>query len=250
MVTYETRLSDHDAESITVRERDLSAEILGERSFPAAMYYLWTGDDPTPGEERVLDAMLSSLMVHGVTPSTLVSRVTLLSEPEAVQVAVANAVGGVGSRYIGTMKDCSEHLHDLTEAADREAAIEGLVAEHLEAGRRFPGIGHPHLDPVDPRAERLFELATDGDVAGEHVDILEAVRARFEAETGADLPINVTGAIAALTADMGMSPTAARGVAMVSRATGVVGEVLEEQERPIAGDIWQHVDANASGSTE
>lgn len=244
---YDTRLSTHDSESISVREKDLATDVLGEQSFPATLYYLWTGEEPTTGEERVFEAMLSSLMVHGVTPSSLVSRLTLFTEPEAVQNAVGNAVNGVGSRYVGTMKDCSEHLHDVASAEDRDASIETLVSDHLARGDSFPGIGHPHLEPVDPRAERLFEIAEDADVPAQYTAVLQDVRDAFEAETGASLPINVTGAIAALSADMGLPPAAARGIAIVSRASGAVGEVIEEQERPIAGDVWQHVDQNATG---
>lgn len=244
MASYRYDLSDHDAESISYRDRDLATEVLGELSFPETLFYTWTGDLPDPGEERVLEAMLNTLMLHGVTPSTLVSRLTLVSEPDAVQAAVASAVNGVGSRLIGTMKECSAALHEVAAADDREAAIETLVAEYAASDDRFPGIGHPHLEPVDPRAERLFELADEAGVRGEHVDLLADIRDAFEAEFDATLPINATGAIAALSADMGLPPTAARGIAIVSRATGVVAEVLAEQTEPMATDVWQHVDAN------
>jgi citrate synthase len=247
--SYHYALSDHDHESISYRDIDLASEVLGERSFPETLYYTWTGELPDAGERRVLEAMLNTLMLHGVTPSALVSRLTLVSEPDAVQTAVANAVNGVGSRLIGTMKECAEDLHRISAAEDREAAIDALVTEYAEGDERFPGIGHPHLDPVDPRAERLFEIAEAEGVAGEHVEILDAVRDGFEARIGAELPVNATGAIAALSADMGLPPTAARGIAIVSRATGVVAEVLAEQSTPMATDVWQHVEANA-GDTD
>jgi citrate synthase len=242
--TFESALSSHDEESITVRERDLATEVMDELSFAAALTYLWTGDVPDAGEERLVDAVLTSLMVHGKTPSAIAARMTALSEPDAVQAAVASGIAGVGSQFIGTMQGCSESLHDLADAEDTEAAVEALVADHRERGEPFAGIGHPHLDPVDPRAERLFAIAEEEGVAGEHVALLRQVRDAFEAETGLDLPINVTGAIAATTADLGLSPTAARALATVSRAAGVAGEVLEEHERPMAADVWQFVDRN------
>jgi citrate synthase len=244
MAPYQYALSDHDAESISYRDRDLASEVLGELSFPETLYYTWTGDLPDPGEERVLEAMLNTLMLHGVTPSTLVSRLTLVSEPDAVQAAVASAINGVGSRLVGTMKECSAALHEVAAADDPDAAVEALVAEYAASGDRFPGIGHPHLEPIDPRAERLFDLADEAGVAGEHVELVRDVRDAFEAEFDTTLPINATGAIAALSADLGLPPTAARGVAIVSRATGVVAEVLTEETDPIATDVWEHVDAN------
>lgn len=240
--TFESALSSHDEQSITVRERDLATEVMDDLSFAAALTYLWTGEVPDEGAERLVDAILTSLMVHGKTPSAIAARMTALSEPEAVQAAIASGVAGVGSQFIGTMQGCSAALQELAAADDTDVAVAELVADHRERGEPFAGIGHPQLDPVDPRAERLFAIAEQEGIAGEHVELLRRVRDGFEAETGRDLPINVTGAIAATTADLGLSPTAARALATVSRAAGVAGEVLEEQERPMAADVWQFVD--------
>lgn len=238
---FESALSTHDDESITVRDRDLAGEVMGELPFSGALYYLWTGEEPTAGQQRVIDAILASLMVHGTTPSEIATRMTALSEPDAMQAAVASGILGVGSRYVGTMQECAERLQTVAGSDDREEAVGTLVADYRERGDPFPGIGHPHLR-TDPRARRLFEIAETEGVAADHVEVLRAIRERFEAETGQDLPVNVTGAIAALAADMGLSPTAARGLAVVSRATGVAGAVLEEQQTPIAGDIWRAID--------
>lgn len=243
--TFETRLSTHDSETVTYREKDLPTEVMGELTFTETLYYVWTGDEPTAEERRVLDAMASSLMVHGVTPSSILSRLTLLTEPDAVQTAVANAVNGVGSRFIGTMKECAEDVEDVAAEDDRGAAIDDLVTRYREREEQFPGIGHPEFEPIDPRARTLLELAETEEIAGVHTDVLHEIRDAFENRTGAELPINVTGAIAAVSLDMGLTPTAARGIAIVSRATGVVAEVLEEEESPIAFDVWQEIDENA-----
>jgi len=243
---FETALSSHDERSIAVREKDLASEVMGELDFAAALYYLWTGEEPTDGEGRLLDAVLTSLMVHGTTPSAIAARMTAMMAPEAPQAAVASGIAGVGSRFVGPMKECSEQLSALVDADDTDAAIEEFVAESVADGDHFPGIGHPHLDPVDPRAERLFAIAAEEGLVGEHTAVLRQVSEQFEAETGRRLPINVTGAIAALTADVGLSPTAARGLAVVSRAAGVTGHVIEEEEHPIGPDIWSAVDENTT----
>ena len=241
---FQTALSSHDERSIRLREKDLTSEVMDELDFPAALYYLWTGAEPTPGERRLLDAILTSLMVHGTTPSAIAARMTAMGAPEAPQAAVASGIAGVGSRFVGPMLDCAKDLAELVGADDTDAAVDAFVAATLDAGDHFPGIGHPHLDPVDPRAECLFEIADEESHTGEHTATLRGVRDRFEAATDRDLPINVTGAIAALTADIGLSPTAARGLAVVSRAAGVTGHILEEEENPMAPAIWEAVDAN------
>lgn len=245
---FETALSRHDDESITVRDRDLATEIMGEWSFPEALLYLWTGKEPTPGEVELVEAMLASLMVHGTTAPAIAARLTAHTEPEATQAAIAAGTLGVGSRYVGTMKECAQHLRSVSEADDRTVAIEALVTDHRKRGEQFPGIGHPHLDPVDPRAQRLIEIANSHDLAGDHLAILQEIQDSFEGLIGINLPINVTGAIGALGTDIGLSPDALRGIAVLSRAGGVTGEILEEKERPIGGQIWEFVDTHTTSS--
>lgn len=239
---YETRLSTHDEESITVRGKDLSTEILGEMDFGAAFIHLLTGKSLSAEEGRLVNAMLSSLMVHGTTPHAIATRMTLLSEPNSTQGAVASGLLGVGSRFAGAMEQCAADLQSVASAANRESAVAELAEAYRESDRRFSGIGHPEFDPVDPRAQRLFELAEEAGVAGEHVAILRDLQAEFETATGRDLPINVTGAIGALASDLGLEPEAARGFAIVSRAAGLIAEVIEEKDSPIAMDVWQSVD--------
>lgn len=239
---YETRLSTHDEESITVREKDLTSEVMGQLDFGTAYFHLLTGDVPTPDEQRLVNAMLTSLMVHGTTPHAIATRLTLLSEPNSTQGAVASGLLGVGSRFAGAMEECAADLQAVAAADDPEAATVELVEAYRESDERFSGIGHPHFDPVDPRTETLFGLAEEADVDMQHVAILRELQAEFEAAAGRSLPINVTGAIGALASDLGLPPEAARGFAIVSRAAGLVAEVLEEQRSPIAMDVWQTVD--------
>ena len=239
-----TELSTYDTTSITVRDRDLADEIMGELSFGGSVYLLWTGEVPTEGQARTVDAMLSSLMVHGRTPHALASRLTALSAPESLQGAVASGLLGVGSQCVGSMQEAAAVLQELAgEPGDeREAAVAAVVAEYRERGDPFPGIGHPFHEPVDPRAERLFEVAEEEGIAGVHIDLVREVQAGFEEATGLDLPVNVTGAIAAVASDMDLSPEAARGLAVVSRAAGLVAAVIEEQSRPVAMDVWDYAE--------
>lgn len=239
-----TDLSSHDDRGITVRDRDLVSEVMGELDFPSTVHLLLTGKVPSDAEARLVDAMLTSLMVHGTTPHAIASRMTLHSEPEAIQAAVASGLLGVGSRFAGAMLESASTLQALA-ATDDPDAVEALVTEYRESGDRFAGIGHPHFDPVDPRAGRLFSLAEDADVAGTHVALLHDVRDEFAEQTGTTLPINVTGAIAAISSDLGLPPPAARGFAIISRAAGLVAEVVEESESPMAGAIMRYVDEQA-----
>lgn len=247
---YQTELSTHDEESITIRGKDLTSQIMGEMDFGGAFYLLLTGDEPTAAESRLTNAMVSSLMVHGTTPHAIATRLTLLSEPNSTQGAIASGLLGVGSRFAGAMEQCAEDVQSIAAADDTDAAVVELAAAYRESDERFSGIGHPEFDPVDPRAQRLFSLAEDANIAGEHTEILRKLQTEFEESTGLNLPVNVTGAIGAISSDMGLPPEAARGFAIVSRAAGLVAEVIEEKESPIAMDVWQYVDGQMTYTGE
>jgi citrate synthase len=168
---------------------------------------------------------------------------TLLSEPDSIQGAVASGLLGVGSRFAGAMEECAAVLQEVQEDDDIDA--EDIVARYRSDGDAFPGIGHRNFDPVDPRAERLLELADEANEAhlpGVHTDVLLEIQAAFEAELDMDLPVNVTGAIASLSSGMGFTPPAARGIAVVSRAAGLVAEALDEQASPDARAMWELVE--------
>lgn len=247
---WESHLSTHDDQAIYYRDKNLSSEVMGEMDFGGAVYHLITGEEPSEGEQRVVSAMLSCLMVHGTTPHAIATRLTYLSEPRSIQGAVASGLLGVGSRFAGAMQQGARDLQSIAEAEDTDAAIDDLVTEYGNSDERFAGIGHPHLKPVDPRAQRLFELAEEADVVGVHTEILHDVQAAFEEDTGYDLPINITGAIAAVSSDLGLPPEGARGMAIISRSAGLVAEVLEEQKDPVGMDIYQFVDGEMSATDE
>jgi citrate synthase len=238
----ESALTTYDAESITYRGQDLTDDLMGDVDFGGVLLLLLTGDRPDEGEQRMANAILGSLMVHGVTPHAVAARLTYLSEPTSIQGAVASGLLGVGSRLVGSMQECSAVLQEVEAADDPEAATADVVSSYREAGDRFPGLGHPFHEPVDPRAQRLFEIAEEEGIAGQHIDHLHAIRDEFEDRTGTHLIVNVTGAIAAVSADMGLPPVAARGLAVVSRAAGLVAEVVEENDSPNAGEIWELIE--------
>lgn len=242
MCDMESELSTYSAESVTFRGEDLTEDLMGELDFGGTILLLLTGESPSEGEVRLANAMLDSLMVHGVTPHAIAARMTYLSEPTSIQGAVASGLLGVGSQFVGSMQECSEILREIEHDDDPETAIEETVSAYREAGDPFPGIGHPFHEPVDPRAQRLFDLAEEEGIAGSHVEHLYAVQDVFEEVIGKRLVINVTGGIAAVSADMGLPPVAARGLAVISRAAGLVAEIVEEDRSPVAGDIWEMVE--------
>ena len=225
------------ADRVVVRGHDLPGEILGRLDLGAMAYLEITGRMPTEGEARVFNALLVTLVEHGMTPQAMAARLVFMAAPDSLQGAVAAGLCGVGSRFGGGAEAAARMLQ---EANGEDAAT--IVGRFLAARRPVPGIGHPQHTPIDPRTPRLFEIAGEHGLRGRHVALLEAIAAESAARTGKILPINATGAIGAVLTEMGFDWRLCRGIAVIGRAVGLVGHIAEELRNPIAPTLWQQTE--------
>jgi citrate synthase len=239
----QTAISTSDEESITIRGKDLTREIVGNFDFGEFVYFHLTGYEPTPTESRMLNAMLVTVVEHGMVPSVIASRLTYDSAPEAVQGAVASGLLGAGSTFLGSMENAAEMLYRGKERR-QSADVETIAREIVDERDRLPGFGHPIHEPTDPRTDRLFELLEDEGLAGDYHELVLAIRDVAQAEYKANMPINATGAIGTCVCELGLDPKVGRGLALVSRAAGLVGHVNEEIEEPAAREMWEIVEEN------
>jgi citrate synthase len=242
-MTARTALCHATADDIVVRGRSLPRQIIGKTTFTEMIYFHLTGRDATPAQRAVLDACLVTLMEHGLTPSAITTRLTYGSAPEAMQGAVAAGLLGVGSTFVGTSEGCAALLARIVVAADGAAEARAIVAAARAAGTRLPGFGHPLHRPDDPRTVALLALARAHDAHGVHCVALETLSAAVDAAGGRHIPVNATGAVAALIADAGLPAAILRGIALISRCAGLVGHVREEQEAPAMRALWDAADA-------
>jgi citrate synthase len=243
--TITTNIATSDAATITVRGRDLVNELIGRHGFTDMLYFLITDRFPSPGQARVLDACLVTLMEHGFTPTSLVARLIQDSVPGETQVAMSAGLLAIGSVFVGTMEGCGRILRaGIDEGGDPDAYCRRVVAEHRAAKRAIPGFGHPFHKPDDPRPPRLFQVAAEAGVTGDYIALLKRLGAEIDRAYGRHLTINATGAIGALLLEIGLAPEVMRGIAVVSRSGGLIGHLLEEQRTHAARRIWQLADAH------
>jgi citrate synthase len=238
------------ADRITIRGRDLPNEILGHMSLTDLSFLQLTGREATPEQSRVYDAVLITLVEHGLTPSALAARLTYAGAPESLQAAVAAGLCGLGSVFVGSMEGAAqmlgEALADDDGTLDLAAAAATIVADFRARNVIIPGLGHPFHKPIDPRTPRLFEIAADNGLSGRHVELMQLIGREAERVSGKQLPINATGAIGALTGELGLPPKVVRGLGVMARAIGLVGHILEESEEPLALELWHRADEEAS----
>ena len=218
---------------IVVQGKDLPGEILGHLNLGDMAFLELTGRTPNPKESKIFNAMVVTLVEHGVTPSALVARLTYLGAPEALQAAVAGGLLGLGSVFVGSMEGAARVLGDAVTSGKDAKAV-------LTENKRMPGLGHPIHKPTDPRTVRLFEIARETGHYGKYCKRMEEIaKAR-------NLTLNATGAIGALACELGLDWKIVRGLGVMARAVGLVGHILEETRDPMAEEIWLRVDDEAS----
>ncbi|GAA0531126.1 MULTISPECIES: citryl-CoA lyase [Pigmentiphaga] len=235
-------------ERIFVQGLDLARDIIGTLNFGDMAYLELTGRLPDARQSRVFNAILVTLVEHGMTPMAIVARLTYLGAPESLQSAVAAGLCGMGTTFAGTAEGAARMLESAwaaTPEGSPEELARGVVADFRNRRQSVPGIGHNLHKPVDPRTGRLFQVAAEEGYSGRYVDLMRAIGQEAEAVYGKSLPVNATGAIGALCCELGISWRAARGIAVMGRAVGLVGHLVEEQAHPVAAEIWLRTEEEA-----
>ncbi len=235
---------------IGVLGHDLVRDLIGSISLGDMAFLEVTRRLPSANESRMFNALLVTLVEHGIVPSTLAARLTYAGAPESMQGAVAAGLLGLGSVFVGSTEAAArmlaEALPDPTAASSLPELAARIVAEHRAARRIVPGLGHPIHKPVDPRSVRLFEIARETGFCGPYVELMQLVQRAAEQAAGKPLPLNATGAIAAICCEMGLPWTVCRGIGVMARAVGLVGHILEESRQPIATEVWHRVEDEAT----
>ena len=101
------------------------------------------------------------------------------------------------------------------------------------AGDKVPGFGHPVHRPLDPRAERILELADERGVSGSHVRFARALRDAVAEVWGKPLTMNVAMPIAAVLLDLGYPASVVKAIPILARTAGLLAHLAEEQEQPL-----------------
>jgi citrate synthase len=225
-----TRISRASPDRIEVRGRDLASELMGRLSFTEYFHLLLTGREPSEEERFFLDLLLVSIAEHGLMPSNVAARITLAADPESLQGAVAAGILGAGAVILGAAEECGH----LLAAMHAEGSDPAEVAQEVHAaGGRVPGFGHPLHRPVDPRAERIIELADAHHVSGAHVALMRGLRDAVAETWGRQLTLNVSLPIAAVMLDLGYSPEVVKAVPILARTASLLAHLAEEREQPI-----------------
>lgn len=243
-----TEIGYTTVDKITVREKDLAKDLLGQVDFVEMMLLVILGRMPDAREKKMINLLLVTACDHGLTPSALSARLTYLGAPEAMQAAVAAGLLGAGSVFLGTTQNCAELLsnaaRDLKNEDSDEAFLTGAretIRNAREKKQPIYGVGHPIHIHGDPRVPTLAAISRENGYFGKHWRLMQAIEKVFRDEMGKNLPMNAVGAVGSIIADMGLDPLLARGFMLVGRAAGLVGHLYEERQHPIGQQLWDLV---------
>jgi citrate synthase len=215
-----SRIAHADADRVEVRGRDLTSDLMGRLTFTEYFHLLLTGEEPTDDQRFFLDLLLVSIAEHGMMPTNVAARMTLAADPASLHGAVAAGILGAGPVVLGTAEECARLLAEGGEPAE-------IVRRYRDAGAKVPGFGHPVHKPVDPRAERILELADERGVSGADVALARAIRDEL------GMVMNVSMPIAAVMLDLGFPAAAVKAVPILARTAGLLAHLVEEQDHPV-----------------
>ena len=215
-----SRIARAYPDRVEVRGRDLTGDLMGRLSFTEYFHLLLTGEEPTDDQQFFLDLLLVAIAEHGMMPTNVAARMTLAADPGSLHGAVAAGILGAGPVILGTAEECARLL-------DVGGDPKKIVRELRASGRKVPGFGHPVHKPVDPRAERILELADARGVSGRHVALARALRDEIA------LTMNVSMPIAAVMLDLGFPVVSVKAVPILARTASLLAHLVEEQEQPI-----------------
>jgi citrate synthase len=212
-------------------------EMMGRLSFADAVYLLLMGELPTPAIGRMLNAVLVSSLDHGVTPPSTLAARNVATSGAPLKDSVAAGVLAFGPHHGGDVESCMRFLDRgltlLRTGMPLGRAAAALVDESESHGQVPPGFGH-RFHTRDPRAARLFQMVLELELEGEHVRMIRAVERELQkrhAAGGRLVPVNVDGAIAAITADLGFAYELGNAIFLISRLPGLIAHAHEERLR-------------------
>src|SRR5438067_4954938 len=232
---WQSALTEISPNKILVRGYPLD-EMMGRLGFAEAVYLLLMGELPTPAIGRMLNAVLVSSVDHGVTPPSTLAARNVATSGAPLKDCVAAGILAFGPHHGGDIESCMRFLDSglskVRGGMSVQAAADAIIAECAAAKEPPPGFGH-RFHTRDPRAARLFQMALELELEGEHVRLIRACERAIEnrKEYERPLPVNVDGAIAAISADLGFAYELGNAIFLISRLPGLIAHAHEERTR-------------------
>jgi citryl-CoA lyase len=242
---WRTAITHHVGHETYIRGYRL-LDLVGNLSFAQAIYLILKGELPTEKESKMMEAMLVSVIDHGIAPPSAIAARAVASGGNSLNVGVAAGVLAFGSAHGGALEDA---MRFLQEGVKSGRSVEEIVKEYLESKKPIPGYGHRYYKDFDPRTKRLMDIAKELGFYGPHCKFAEDVEEEISRQKGKRLVLNVDGAIAAIASEMGFDWRLGKGFFIIGRVPGLVAHVYEEltTEKPFSKRLDEETEVEYTG---
>lgn len=233
-ITWKTAITKIEPNKILVRGYPID-QLMGKANFGQMVYLLFKGELPSKNHGKMIEAILTSSVDHGVTPPSVLSALTVASTGAELNSAVATGILSISRFHGGAIEECMYLLKDTIELMAKEnldtnEAAKKIIIKYKEQNKKLSGFGH-RLHTNDPRTKKLFDLAAEYGISGKYIAIAQSIKNMLEENIDKKLPINVDGAIAAVLCEMNFDPQLANAFFMIARLPGLVAHIIEERMR-------------------
>jgi citrate synthase len=221
-------------------------DLIGNVQFSSAFFLLIKGRLPDEKEAKMIDAIITSSIDHGTTPPSTHAARIVASAGVPLPTAVAAGILAVGDVHGGAIEDAARIMQEWVKKMKEEKwsceqTAQNLLDSLKSADKYMPGFGH-RVHTLDPRTKRLFKLADELSIAGDHIKLTKAIEAEFAKVK--PLPVNVDGAIAAIISDMDFDWRLGKAFFLLGRCAGLIVHTYEEmtREKPMRRMCEQEVE--------
>ena len=231
--TAVTRVEKNKIVTRGYNQRDLIEKI----RYNDMVFLLLKGRLPSIKESKIFNHVLVSFCDHGVTPPSTQTARLITSSGSPINSAVSGALLSFGHKHAGAIEKAMElyqskinsaHLIDDPDIDNKQIASLAIEIhnEYVLKDRKIPGFGHRYHN-VDPRADKLMDIAINEGFIGPHVKLALALQDLVFEKKGVRL--NVDGANAAILSDLGFDSELGLGVFMIGRLPGIIAHIHEER---------------------
>ena len=215
-----------------IRNNKEPIEPSDELSHAANFLYMLSGNVPDTETARFFDICLILHAEHSFNASTFSAR-QVASTRAHIYASVSAAIGSLSGELHG---GANARVMQMLKKIGSVDAVEDYVNGEFDAGRVIFGLGHAVYKGDDPRADILGPMSRAlGERIGETkwYDISKAVenrgKASFRKRKGKDIFVNVDFWSASVYYSMGIPIDLFTPVFAISRISGWVTHIIEEQ---------------------
>ena len=228
---WRTAISTFDDEGASIAGYKIQ-DLMENLDFGACMFVLYQQRVPSPKEARLLNAMMVSVIDHGIVAPSAVSRI-IAASGVPIQACAAAGILTIGDVHGGAGEEIARKLGIWVKEAEEVGQsiadkARAIVAESREKKERIDGYGHPLHPKQDDRVICVTKMAKDLDLVGPHLELALAIEDMITEATGRSIPLNVDGMMAAALCDLGFDWRVARVFVFVPRAAGISAHAVEE----------------------